>query len=146
MDRPDKLSASILALTPFNLFGLDRIYVGCEKSGVVKAMLFVSIPVANMINTNVAMVLLFIYSIWWVVDLLRVLRNIFTLSPRVFYCDSSKGWANLINVHIAYWFALFYMFFVCMVLAIMFALYGLAFMDEINKNIQGYVYNFMNKN
>ena len=102
--NPSKTTLSLLiSLPPLQLLGLDRIYMGCMKSGFLKFLLFVGATVGMFFAGPFWLPIVLLMLLWNFFDWIVAMINILSFSTRRVYCNTNMGWSSERDIRIAFW-------------------------------------------
>lgn len=103
---PSKVALVMIGSSPLALVGLDRMYMGCSRSGWAKFTLFVLVFVFGFFLGPLWPFLALIYAAWVILDFIQIVLNALSLSQLRPFCDKSttnQGWASKNDIHFAFW-------------------------------------------
>ncbi len=101
---PSKTVLAVLTFVPFlQTMGLDRIYMGAHKSGLLKCFFFVMVVILPEALNPAFSIMASILFFWELFDFMYVLQNLLSFSKNRVYANTELGWESEEGVRVAFW-------------------------------------------
>ena len=106
--RPSKVALVLIENSPLAAIGIDRVYMGCLRSGFLKFLLFFLVTIVPEVLAEALPVVGMLYFLWVIYDWVSVTMNALSRSMQPTLCDSPHftGWSDDRDVILSFWFSL----------------------------------------
>lgn len=108
--KPSKTALVLLSTPPIGMLGLDRIYMGCFRSGLLKFLMLLTSLIllvsGSGLFVSIGLYMLLFYFMWALTDWARVQINALSRSYFQVFCNSTTTWGGQNDIRWAFWFSL----------------------------------------
>lgn len=104
---PSKTALVLLnSVLPLNVIGLNRAYMGCYKTAIMKMLLVIMLFMTWDGDSTFTVLLLMAVMLWTLYDFLAVALNALSMSTRPVFCGDQLMWGGRADIFFAFWIAL----------------------------------------